>query len=246
MGEVFRDACRDMKQSLRWQLGGLQRAMDYLTDAPAYLEPWYGIGTAASAFGADYEWLPGQAPAVKPVFRTVDEMSDLKPRAVADVPILRYTLETIEYFLHETQGRAPVSWCDIQSPINVAGGLVDISEFLLRCTTNRSARRNSLRAGGRSDSLHEDPKRTHRPGAGAARARIRQRPHRHRHRPEHGQSHHGVAGDVRGLLRRAHRAHRRGVRRHGLSFLRQLGPLAAGGEADSQSRHGGRRVQSAD
>lgn len=131
VGEVFREACRDMKQSLRWQLGGLHRAMDYLTDAPAYLEPWYGIGTAASAFGAEYEWLPGQAPAVKHVFRHVADMTDLKPRAVADVPILRYTLETIEYFLHETQGRAPISWCDIQSPINVASGLVDISEFLL-------------------------------------------------------------------------------------------------------------------
>jgi hypothetical protein len=105
--------------------------MDYLTDAPSYLEPWYGIGTAASAFGADYEWLPGQAPAVKPVFNSPDEIRDLTPRAVADVPILRYTLETIEYFLHETQGRVPVSWCDIQAPINVAGGLMDITQFLL-------------------------------------------------------------------------------------------------------------------
>jgi len=131
VGEVFRDACRDMKQSLRWQLGGLTRAMDYLTDAPSYLEPWYGIGTAASAFGADYEWLPGQSPAVKPVFHSPEEIHDLTPRAVADVPILRYTLETIEYFLHETQGRVPVSWCDIQSTINVAGGLVDITQFLL-------------------------------------------------------------------------------------------------------------------
>jgi hypothetical protein len=131
VGEVFRDACRDMKQSLRWQLGGLTRAMDYLTDAPAYLEPWYGIGTTASAFGAEYEWLPGQAPAVKPLFRSPEEIPDLAPRAVADVPILRYTLETIEYFLHETQGRVPVSWCDIQSPINAVGGLVDITPFLL-------------------------------------------------------------------------------------------------------------------
>ena len=120
-----------MKQSLRWQLGGLTRAMDYLTDAPAYLEPWYGIGTAASAFGANYEWLPGQAPAVKPVFLTADDVTDLQPRAVADVPILRHTLEMIDYFLHETQGRVPMSWCDIQSPINVAGGLVDITQFLL-------------------------------------------------------------------------------------------------------------------
>jgi uroporphyrinogen-III decarboxylase len=132
VGEVFRDLCRDMKQSLRWQLGGLARAMDYLTDAPAYLEPWYGIGTTAAAFGADYEWLPGQAPAAKPVFRSVDEIpAALAPRAVDDVPILRYTLETIHYFLEQTRGRVPMSWCDIQSPINVAGGLTDIGQFLL-------------------------------------------------------------------------------------------------------------------
>jgi hypothetical protein len=131
VGEVFRDACRDMNQSLRWQLGGLTRAMDYLTDAPAYLEPWYGIGAVAAAFGAEYEWLPGQAPAVKPLYRSMDEIPPLTPRAIADVPILQYTLKTIEYFLEQTHGRVPVSWCDIQSPINVAGSLMDITQFLM-------------------------------------------------------------------------------------------------------------------
>jgi hypothetical protein len=131
VGEVFRDACRDMRQSLRWQLGGLTRAMDYLTDAPAYLEPWYGIGTTAAAFGATYEWLPGQSPAVKPLYQSLDRIPVLSPRAAADVPILGYTLETIEYFLSQTRGRLPVSWCDIQSPINVAGGLVEITQFLM-------------------------------------------------------------------------------------------------------------------
>jgi hypothetical protein len=131
VGEIFRDQCRDMRASLRWQLGGLTKSLDYLTDAPTYLEPWYGIGTTAAAFGADYEWFPGQSPAVKPPYATVGEVPALVPRAPADVPILRYTLETIEYFLTQTQGRLPVSWCDIQSPVNVAGGLVDISQFLL-------------------------------------------------------------------------------------------------------------------
>lgn len=131
VGEVFRDVCRHMKESLRWQLGGLTRAMDYLTDAPAYLEPWYGIGTTAAAFGAGYEWLPGQSPAVTPAYRTMVEIPELVPRAAADAPILRYTLETIEYFLDQTDGRVPMSWCDIQSPINVAGGLVDITQFLM-------------------------------------------------------------------------------------------------------------------
>lgn len=131
VGEVFRDACRDMRTSLRLQLGALTRTMDFLTDAPTYLEPWYGIGTTAAAFGADYVWLPGQAPAVEPVYRSIEDVPDrLVPRAVEDVPILRTTLETITYFLECTQGRVPVSWSDIQAPINIAGGVVDVSRFL--------------------------------------------------------------------------------------------------------------------
>lgn len=55
-------------------------------------------------------------------------MTALEPM---EVPILRYTLETIEYFLSATKGRLPMSWCDIQAPINVAGGLVDINQLFL-------------------------------------------------------------------------------------------------------------------
>jgi hypothetical protein len=130
-GEVFRDACRDMRDSLRWQLGALTRTMAFRTDAPTYLEPWYGIGTTAAAFGADYAWLDGHAPAVKACYNSVAEAAGLLAREPQDVPILRYTLETIDYFLTQTHGRVPVSWCDIQGPINIAGGLVDISQFLL-------------------------------------------------------------------------------------------------------------------
>ena len=66
VAEVFGDGCRDMAASLRWQLGGLTKALDYLTDAPNYLEPWYGIGVTAAAFGAEYEWPEGQAPVARP------------------------------------------------------------------------------------------------------------------------------------------------------------------------------------
>jgi len=107
VGEVFRDGCRDMKLSLRLQLGGLTRAMNYLTDAPPYLEPWYGIGTTAGAFGAVYEWLPGQSPVVKPLWRTLDDIQHLVVRALQETPILRYTLETIEYFLEQNARADP-------------------------------------------------------------------------------------------------------------------------------------------
>ncbi|MEI6387323.1 MAG: uroporphyrinogen decarboxylase family protein [Spirochaetota bacterium] len=130
-GEVFRDACRDMKESLRWQLGCLQKSLLYLSDAPTYLEPWYGIGTVASAFGAEYEWAAKQAPAVRPLYRKFEEVPDLIPLDYKDVPIMKYTLQTIDYFLEQSQGRLPLSWCDIQDPINVVGGLIDMGEFLM-------------------------------------------------------------------------------------------------------------------
>lgn len=129
-GEVFRDGCRDRQESLRWQLGALVRTMDYLTDAPTYLEPWYGIGTTAAAFGADYEWFPGQSPAVMPRYLSVDGVPEKLERLPGLAPVLASTLMTIEYFLEQTHGLVPMSWCDIQGPINAAGGLVDVSQFL--------------------------------------------------------------------------------------------------------------------
>jgi hypothetical protein len=131
VGEVFRDACRDAHVSLRLQLGGLTQSLEYATDAPTYLEPWYGIGTTASAFGGEYDWPPGQAPVVRPPWQSLRQISHPVPRASGDVPILQYTLETIEYFLEQTRGRVPMSWSDLQAPINVATELVGTSEFLL-------------------------------------------------------------------------------------------------------------------
>ena len=131
VGEVFREDCRDCQTSLRWQLGALTKSLDYATDAATYLEPWYGIGTIASVFGADYVWHPGQAPAVEPIFTSVPDVSEFVLRDFDDVPILRYTRQTVEYFLEQTGGRLPMSWCDIQAPINAAGGLVPIDQLLI-------------------------------------------------------------------------------------------------------------------
>jgi hypothetical protein len=132
VGPVFRNGCRDMGESLRWQLGGLAKSLAYLTDAPTYLEPWYGIGTTASAFGATYYWPPDQAPVTQHPWNSVSEVPNLAPLPFDQVPIMCHTLQMIEYFLDFSQGRLPISWCDLQAPINVvAGGLVDISQFLI-------------------------------------------------------------------------------------------------------------------
>ncbi|MBI5303219.1 MAG: hypothetical protein HY868_13885 [Chloroflexi bacterium] len=129
VADVFRDGCRDMRASLHWQLGALQKSLDYFTDAPTYLEPWYGIGITASAFGGEYIWLEGQAPAMHGEYKSVDEFVDLTPREFDQAPILRHTLKMIEYFLEETHGRVPMSWSDLQSSLNVATELVDTGSF---------------------------------------------------------------------------------------------------------------------
>lgn len=130
-GAVFRNACADMKESLRLQLGALNKTLDYKTDAPTYLEPWYGIGTTAASFGGEYQWHEGQAPAMEPMYMSLEEVPDLVPLPHEDVPILQYTLDTIEYFLDKTKGRVPVSWCDLQHPFNSATMLVDTSAYMM-------------------------------------------------------------------------------------------------------------------
>jgi hypothetical protein len=128
--EVFSYGCRDMDQSLEWQLGALKKSMDYKADVPNFLEPWYGIGLVASAFDINYIWNPGQAPATKPGFQTVEEALSYDARAIKDTKEGRHTLNMIDYFLEQTKGMLPMSFSDIQSPFNNATCIVDTSDFL--------------------------------------------------------------------------------------------------------------------
>ena len=124
VAEVFSYDCSDMKKSLQWQLGALQESMKYPADTPNFLEPWYGLGTAASAFGFGYSWYPGQAPAVNAKFQTTDEAAQYNTMPIADTPVGKQTLKMVDYFLEMTKGKLPMSYCDVQSPLNAAGNIV--------------------------------------------------------------------------------------------------------------------------
>jgi hypothetical protein len=73
IAEVFSYGCKNMKESLEWQLGGLHKSMDYKSDIPNFLEPWYGIGTVASSFGRKYVWHANQAPAISEKYSSIQE-----------------------------------------------------------------------------------------------------------------------------------------------------------------------------
>ncbi|MBN2313596.1 MAG: hypothetical protein JXM79_06675 [Sedimentisphaerales bacterium] len=129
--EVFSYGCKDMETSLQLQLGGLQKSMTYKADVPNFLEPWYGIGTVAGAFGADYIWKENQAPAIRPKFKSVRAALERAPMSVSESRIGRHTLEMIDYFIDKTHGSVPMSLTDTQSPLNIAGNVVDMSGFFM-------------------------------------------------------------------------------------------------------------------
>jgi len=129
--EVYTYRCHDMKMSLALQLGALHESMKYEADIVNFLEPWYGIGTIAGAFGATYQWEPGQAPAVKPPFSSLQEALDTDIEPVEETPIGRQTLDMIDYFLEKTRGRLPLSLTDTQSPMNTASFLLETNAFYM-------------------------------------------------------------------------------------------------------------------
>jgi hypothetical protein len=137
VAEVFADGCADMKRSLEWQLGGLQKSMEYRMDIPNFIEPWYGIGTAASALGLEYLWQKNQAPAIRPAFQDTESAlrcPDIKP--IRETAIGKHTLRMVEYFKDQSRGILPVSLCDVQSPLNVAGNIIEINNFLMDTMIN--------------------------------------------------------------------------------------------------------------
>lgn len=126
---VFYDKCRDYKESLALQLGALKMGMEYEADIANFLEPWYGIGYIASSFGGKYRWDEGQAPSVEQPFESVSQIlaSDHVPIASTDTG--KHTLEMIEYFMDQTKGKVPVSFSDIQSPMNMLSYLVPVTNL---------------------------------------------------------------------------------------------------------------------
>jgi hypothetical protein len=113
--------------------------MEFKADVPNFLTPWYGIGTVASAFGGDYIWKEKQAPAIRPKFGSVKEALDYTPEAVSQTRIGRHTLDMIDYFLDRTGGRVPMSFTDTQSPLNIAGNIVEMASFFIEMLDNPQA-----------------------------------------------------------------------------------------------------------
>ena len=131
VAECYSYGCKDMEDSLYLQLGALKACIKYKADVPNFLEPWYGIGTISSAFGGDYIWNPGNAPALKTRFSSLQEVLDYEPTSVSKTAIGMHTLEMIEFFMDKTKGVLPMSFTDSQSPLNMISHLCPLDGFFM-------------------------------------------------------------------------------------------------------------------
>ena len=128
---VYYDKCREHAESLALQLGVLRKSLDFKADIANFLEPWYGIGYIASSFGGEYIWDEGQAPAVEPMFQEAQEILDADYVPIQQSPVGKVILERIEYFLEKTKGQIPLSFCDVQAPVNMFSYLMSMSDFCM-------------------------------------------------------------------------------------------------------------------
>jgi hypothetical protein len=48
---------------------------------------------------------------------------------VAETEIGKHTLEMTRYFVEQTEGRVPMSFCDVQSPLNTVSNIIDSNQF---------------------------------------------------------------------------------------------------------------------
>ncbi len=141
---VFAYDSRDMKKSLALQLGLLQQSMEYAGDIANFLEPWYGIGVTASAFGIEYDWKEGNAPAIHPPFKSIDEALAREIVPVHETPIGKHILNMIDYFLESTRGKIPISPTDSQASLNAASFLFPTDTFFMDMIMNPDALKKLL------------------------------------------------------------------------------------------------------
>jgi len=129
-GEHWSGLCRYKEESLEAQLDFLTDSMSLKTDFIfGYLEPWYGVGIYAAAYGCKYIWYGNDAPQVLPVINKIDELKDFKHPSIYDCEEMLAVLDILKYFKDKTGGVLDISLTDTQSTNDTASLIMSTEEF---------------------------------------------------------------------------------------------------------------------
>ena len=119
---------RTPQESLEIQLTSFTAQLDLASPYLPYLEPWFGVGVFANAFGCPYVWIDGKSPQTHySVFSA--EQADALGEPDRNCEAMRLVMDGIRYFQDATGGRLPISITDTQSPFDSASLIWESSSF---------------------------------------------------------------------------------------------------------------------
>ena len=121
--------CRTPQESLQVQLDAITRQMEACSDYVPFLEPWFGVGVFANAFGAEYVWVDGESAQTRYTIFNEDQAARTEIPDIDASPVMRLVMQAIDYFLNETRGEIPISCTDTQSPLDTITLLWDTASF---------------------------------------------------------------------------------------------------------------------
>ncbi len=121
--------CRTPQESLAVQLEGITRNLDLDSGYLPYLEPWFGVGVFANAFGCEYVWSDGESPQTHYRVHNLEAAGRLARPEITAAPVMKLVLRAIEYFLEQTRGEIPIACTDTQSPLDNATLIWETSSF---------------------------------------------------------------------------------------------------------------------
>lgn len=126
--------CNDIPRIVRHNLAYLEAHMAIAAnDDLPYLEPWIGTGVYANAYGCDYVWREGEAPAVHYRYHRIAEVRDLPVPDWREAPVMRMVLECIDALKEATRAGIPIALTDTQSPFDTASLILDAADLMASC-----------------------------------------------------------------------------------------------------------------
>ena len=126
------NTCSDRNRFLAMNLWGMAESAKWKSDAVfPHLQPWYGVGIMATAFGAEYMWSGNSAPQTHPIFKSIDEIKDIEAPEVGKKGPMKEVLDRIAWYREVTNDQLPISLTDTQSPCDTASLLVETNEFFM-------------------------------------------------------------------------------------------------------------------
>ena len=79
------------------------------------------------------------------MFHSAQEVLDADRKPIHETPAGKHILEMEEYFLEKTKGKLPISFCDVQSPLNMLSYLLPVTDLFIEVYDDPEALQQAVR-----------------------------------------------------------------------------------------------------